>query len=187
MRRFTGGRGVLHDDEVTYSVVASVTDGVPRGIAASYRFFAASLAAAYRSLGVDADLVPREGGVSGSSACYLHSTTADLSLAGRKLSGSAQVWLHETVLQHGSFVIARDVAREAGVFRLSPSAARKLTESTVTLGDELPASPVPAEVVAAAVDAFEQTLGVDLQPGEITEAELGTAERLLDQVRIAPP
>ncbi|MDP2232400.1 MAG: lipoate--protein ligase family protein, partial [Actinomycetota bacterium] len=50
VRRFTGGRGVLHDDEVTYSIVASVPDGVPRGVAASYRYLCTGLTEAYHLL-----------------------------------------------------------------------------------------------------------------------------------------
>jgi len=182
-RRPTGGRGVLHDDEVTYSVVASVADGVPRGTAASYRYLCEALAKAYRTLGVDAALTTRGRGESSSAACYLHATRADLSLGARKLSGSAQVWHHDTVLQHGSFTRTRDVAREARVFRLAPDSAAKLARETVTLADALGEAPTHEEIAGAIRDAFSEVLGVELVPGDLSESEIRTAEELVDGFR----
>ncbi len=186
VRRFTGGRGVLHDDELTYCVVASESDGVPRGIANSYRYLSASLAEAYRLLGVAADLVPREGGAKDSAACYLHSSPADLSLGGRKLSGSAQVWLHDTVMQHGSFVITRDIAREARAFRLEPAAARALAATTVTLADELDALPPREELIEGVVAGFQRGLGVTFMKGSLTDRERDMATELSERVTVTP-
>jgi lipoate-protein ligase A len=184
VRRFTGGRGVLHDDEVTDSVIASTEDGIPRGTTASYRTLSAALAATYRALEIGADLVPREAGVKGSAACYLHSTSADLSLEGRKLSGSAQVWLHDTVLQHGSFVITRDIEREAAVFGLDPQATRLLAETTATIGDDLRRTPSAEQIAEATISSFEEVLGVTLEAGALTSGERRIAERLVDEVTV---
>jgi lipoate-protein ligase A len=120
--------------------------------------------------------------VKGSAACYLHSTAADLSLDGKKLSGSAQVWLHDTVLQHGSLVITRDVSREAAVFGLERLEAERLAESTVTLSDELAEPPSVEALVEAVVDGFARTLGVTLEPAGLTDAEREFAETLHDEV-----
>jgi lipoate-protein ligase A len=175
VRRPTGGRGVLHDDEVTYAVVAATSDGVPRGVAASYRLLSAALAEAYRSLGVPAELTSRSRGRAGAGACYMHATQADLSLGAAKLSGSAQLWHGDAVLQHGSFVISRDVEAEAEVLRVGEDGARQLARAAVTLEDALGARPSPGEVAAAAVRGFENALGVTLRPGELTPAELEEA------------
>lgn len=182
VRRFTGGRGVLHDNEVTYAIVAGIADGIPRGVAASYRLLCTGLAEAYRILGVPAALTARAQGDKGSAACYLHATAADLSLGARKLSGSAQVWSGSTVLQHGSFTLTRDIDREARAFRLTQSAHDDLGSRTATLQDALGHAPSVSQVVAAVSQGVGTSLGVSLQAGTITSEEAALALTLLPQV-----
>jgi lipoate-protein ligase A len=178
VRRHTGGRGVLHDDEVTYSVIAGLSDDIPRGTSASYSLLCGGLAAAYRRLGVDASLTSRPRGDGGSAACYLHATSADLSLGQRKLSGSAQVWLADTVLQHGSFTITRDIEREASAFRLTAEESERLSHETSTLFAAL-GTALSRECIRTAVcEGFSESLGMSLEPGEVTDREREVALRL---------
>lgn len=181
VRRFTGGRGVLHDDEVTYSIVAGVTDGVPRGTARSYRMLCTGLVEAYRELGLEAALTPRPRGDGSSAACYLHATPADLSLGALKLSGSAQIWFGSTVLQHGSFTITRDTRREARAFRLSPDDAARLERETATIAGVLGARPSHDAVINAVIAGVARGLGVRLEPGELSDAERAIAHGLLGE------
>jgi lipoate-protein ligase A len=186
VRRFTGGRGVLHDHELTYAVVAGVPDGVPRGVAASYAHLCEPLAEAFRRLGVhDASVTERDSKSSKSPACYLATTRADLSFGALKLSGSAQVWHGDTVLQHGSFVIARDVRREAEVFRLTAEEERALAEGAATLESATGRRPEVAEIARAVTTAFEDVLGIDVEPGRLTQAEVTLSLSLKQQVRVA--
>lgn len=179
VRRATGGRAVLHDDEVTYSVVAGTSDGISRGVAASYAQLSGALADAYRILGVDAALVRRDSAPTSSAACYLQTTRADLSLGATKLSGSAQVWVGETVLQHGSFTVSRDLDREARVFRLSDAQRLALSAKTTVLADVVTPPPTRQEVVEAVRAGFERQLGIRLSPGDYTPWELDRATELI--------
>ena len=180
VRRFTGGRGVLHDDEVTYAVVARTSDGVPRGTAASYRWFSRALVSAFSLLGVETALVSRPGGQPGAvSACYLHATQADLAQGAAKMSGSAQVWSGDAVLQHGSFTISRDVARDVKVFGLSRDEGLRLARDATTLSDALGRVPSVAEVQDAVVRGVADALGVTLKPGEYAREERDAARGLL--------
>lgn len=184
VRRATGGRGVLHDDELTYSVAVSEADGVPRGVTASYRHVGSALLAAYAALGVPAELTASHRGVKGSAACYLAATQADLSLAGAKLSGSAQVWSGGACLQHGSFVVSRDVDREAEIFRLAPGPAETLRDDAVTIEAALHERPTDEALIEAVVAGFADALGVRLDPGTLTSAEEDAAIRLLASAKV---
>lgn len=179
VRRATGGRGVLHDDEVTYSVVAAVDDGVPEGVAASYRYLAGALAAAYDLLGLSAGLTDGRA-TRGSAACYLTSAGADLAVGGRKLSGSAQVWSGGTVLQHGSFVRARDIDLEAKLFRLDTGGRNRLETDTMTLSSATEGdAPSVDRIIESVVEGFRTALGITVVPGEWSAFEASLAAQLV--------
>ena len=107
VRRLTGGRAVLHQNELTYSIVASDKYGFPKSVEKSYKLLSKGLIAAYRILGLEVCFVPYERGLS-SAACFTSAGSADLTFQGRKIAGSAQFRKDDSILQHGSLPISLD-------------------------------------------------------------------------------
>ena len=107
VRRLTGGRALLHDDEITYSYVSPVSI-IPDGetIASSYKYISGILIDFFKTLGVELEF----GGKSEKKVstkfdyCMLISTGADVCYQGRKIIGSAQYRKQGYVLQHGSIL-----------------------------------------------------------------------------------
>ncbi len=104
-QRPTGGRAVLHDNEVTYCV--AMLDVTGEDVS---RFTGERLAAALRSLGVDAEALrttrtPRAGATAGYRSCFASAARWEVAARGRKIVGSAQRRWSDAVLQHGSILI----------------------------------------------------------------------------------
>ena len=168
VRRTTGGRAVLHGEDLTYAVVAR-EEALPAGLAATYAFVAEVLREALAALGVAAEPAPRPATAQRAEAfdCFAEPAADELCVGGRKLIGSAQRRAGGGVLQHGSIRLAPDppgVRRAAG-FALG--AATSLSE----LGAE-----IRVEALISACDrAFARRLGADLEPAEISRFELELA------------
>jgi lipoate-protein ligase A len=121
VQRATGGGCVLHDRDVTYSVVAPVAG---RSVLEAYRWVAGGLVAGLRLLGIEAT-VAEHPTVGRPLDCFAVATGADLEVGGRKICGSAQVRRRGWFLQHGSLPIV-DI-REKMATLLGDSADRTST------------------------------------------------------------
>jgi lipoate-protein ligase A len=108
VRRPTGGGCVLHDADVTYSVVAPEHG---RAVLDAYRWVAQGLIAGLRALGLEA-AVAQHAASGRPLDCFHLATGADLQVGGRKICGSAQVRRRGWFLQHGSFPVG-DVRSKA--------------------------------------------------------------------------
>src|SRR3989454_558532 len=108
VRRPTGGRAILHDRELTYSVAlpASVL-GQDGGVLPSYYRLSLALQDGLRRLGVPATLAPESAGGSAAHGpvCFDRPSAHEILLHGRKLVGSAQMRRGGGLLQHGSILI----------------------------------------------------------------------------------
>lgn len=142
VRRLTGGRALLHDDEITYSYVTPVSI-IPDGetISASYKYISGILIDFFKTLGVNLEFgggMPKlpMGQVKGSMKfdyCMLISTGADVCYQGKKIIGSAQYRKQGYILQHGGILFGYDKKLLESLFHEEVT-----NESIITVKDILP-------------------------------------------------
>ena len=109
VRRLTGGRALLHDNEITYSYICPVSY-LEHGehIVSSYKEICQIFIKKFKTIGIDIDFGTQKQVRTGFDYCMLVSTGADLCYRGKKLIGSAQCRKHGYILQHGSILYDYD-------------------------------------------------------------------------------
>ena len=166
VRRPTGGRAVLHArDEVTYAVAVPAALA-PAATAQAFAWLAQGLVAAYRRLGVPAELAAGGRPSLGRGACFASSVAYEVVACGRKLAGSAQLRREGYLLQHGSLPLAVDVGLHARLLGLGPEEVRALEAHAAGLWDFVPGA-AREDLVAAVVAGFEEALGVAFEAGPV--------------------
>lgn len=109
VRRLTGGRALLHADEITYSYICPesfLQNG--EHVISSYKEICQILIDKFSQLGINLDFGSSKQIKTGYDYCMLVSTGADLCYGGKKLIGSAQCRKHGYILQHGSILYDYD-------------------------------------------------------------------------------
>ncbi len=114
VRRVTGGRAILHTDELTYSIIAPPNEPRVEGsVLESYNRLAQALLLAVKQLEVPVEM--KEGKATESATpnpvCFEVPSTYEITVDGKKLIGSAQARKKEGVLQHGSLPLTGDLTR----------------------------------------------------------------------------
>jgi len=182
VRRPTGGRAILHADELTYSVVAPQWEPrVKGGVLASYRRLSQGLLAGLERLGVphlraDARYAHRDPEAL-SAVCFQVPSDYEITVGGRKLVGSAQMRAAGVVLQHGAIPLRGDIARIARYLRGAPS-PRRIRDRATTVSEALGREVGWEEAAQALIAGFAQALHLELEPAELTVEERIWAEEL---------
>jgi len=188
VRRPTGGRAILHTDELTYSITAPLEEPLVVGtVLESYNRLAQALVAAVRSLGIPVEVKNHEKGENSSAqgpVCFEVPSSYEITVNGKKLIGSAQARRKEGVLQHGTLPLYGDLGRitQALVFpdeSARAAAAEKLLSRATTVESVLGRAVAWKTAAQAFVHAFETEMNRTLEQGDISDAERVRAEALL--------
>ena len=166
VRRPTGGRAVLHQGDLTYAIVTSVSKGVSRR--ATYERLCQFLIAGWQRLGVSLNFGTAGRGYIKNPNCFGTATAADLvTPEGYKLIGSAQVYRGNSVLQHGSMRIRPDTSLHKQVFE-----EELLLPQTVLDLKALEMGAIAHSLTQAAQHHFETTFEVEsLSSDEIAQIQ----------------
>lgn len=183
VRRPTGGRAVIHDRELTYSVVLPVH--ACGGVRAAYRRINEALVAGLRGLGVGAGHARGRALAPESGPCFMEAAEGEVAVGGRKLVGSAQARIGRTILQHGSLLLVADQTallangrggrQDPGVGGggMKPGRPRP-----ATLAEVLGEIPAWKRLVAAFSTGFEDVFGGSWSSGAMSEGEKALAAKL---------
>ena len=180
IRRPTGGRAILHTDELTYAVAGPIDHpALDGGVLDSYRRLSAGLVRGLELLGVQPD-PPVETRLDESArrqpVCFEVPSAYEITVGGRKLIGSAQVRRRSGVLQHGTLPLGGDLTRICRVLRYPDEAARsaaaeRLAAHAVTLEQLLGRRVGWEEAASALAEGFRKALGWSLEAGAPEEVD----------------
>ncbi|TXC92334.1 lipoate--protein ligase family protein [Metabacillus litoralis] len=185
VRRPTGGRGVLHDQELTYSVIVSEEHPeMPKTVTEAYRVISEGILEGFKNLGLDAYFaIPRtdeekQGLKSPRSAvCFDAPSWYELVVEGRKVAGSAQTRQKGVILQHGSILLDLDEDMLFDLFKYPNDRVKERMQrafkSKAVATNTLREKPVTIEEAKKAFkEGFEKGLHIDLEPYVLTSDEI---------------
>ncbi|SFL67940.1 lipoate--protein ligase family protein [Salibacterium qingdaonense] len=184
VRRPTGGRGVLHDKELTYSVIVSEDHPqMPETVTEAYRVISEGILEGFRKLGLHAEFsIPRtkeeEESLKNprSAVCFDAPSWYELVVEGRKIAGSAQTRQKGVILQHGSILLELEEDKLFDLFKYSNDRVRERMQKgfkkKAAAINELTSANVTMEQVSKAFhEGFADGLNVNWEPCILTEQQ----------------
>lgn len=196
VRRQTGGRGVLHDKELTYSVIVPESHpDMPQTVTEAYRVISGGLLEGFKLLGFDAHFaVPRSKEEREklkqprSSVCFDAPSWYELVVEGKKIAGSAQTRQKGVILQHGSILQDVDIDDLFDMFifkndRLKAKMKEAFVEKAVAINDLTDETVTLEQMEVAFKEGFKKALDIDFKPLELTAAQQEEVKTLEEKYR----
>lgn len=191
VRRPTGGRGVLHEHELTYSVIVSEDHPeMPKSVTEAYRVISEGILKGFQHLGLEAYFAvpktdeerealknPR------SSVCFDAPSWYELVVEGRKVAGSAQTRQKGVILQHGSILLDLDEDKLFSLFKYSNERVKErmkkaFKSKAVAINAISPRRITIEEAKEAFYIGFADGLNIDLEPYQLTDEELAYVQKI---------
>jgi lipoate-protein ligase A len=191
VRRPTGGRGVLHEHELTYSVIVSEDyPEMPKTVTEAYRVISEGILKGFHQLGLEAYFaVPKTAEERDalknprSAVCFDAPSWYELVVEGRKVAGSAQTRQKGVILQHGSILLDLDEDKLFSLFKYSNDRVKErmkkaFSSKAVAINEVSPQKISLEEAKEAFYKGFAEGLNIVLEPYTLNEEELAYVRKL---------
>lgn len=194
VRRPTGGRAVLHDSELTYSIIVSEEyPNMPQTVTEAYRFLSEGLLKGFQYLGLNAyfsvpDTEEKRDALKKpkSAVCFDAPSWYELVVEGKKVAGSAQTRQKGVILQHGAILLDLDEDKLLSLFKFKSEEAKELMrkqlpEKAVAINRLTNRTITIPECVEAFKKGFEEALNIELVPYELTDEQKDYVKKLEEE------
>jgi len=181
VRRITGGRAILHTDEITYSVITPITEPRMAGsILESYRNISRALlqvlAGFNLSVQADREYDLPSGSTKNAPVCFEVPSSYEITVNERKLIGSAQARKKDGIIQHGTLPLCGDLSRITLALAFPneearATAAERLLSHATTLEQVTQRRVSWQEASRQFIRAFEETLNIQFEESALSDAE----------------
>lgn len=179
-RRPTGGRALLHDNEVTYSVVIPSTSSHYGSLRDIYFFVSSALKKALEEVGIPPDTNETETGSRRSGSCFATKTRHEITIDGRKITGSSQRRIKNAALQHGFISLSNDTERNLACIQWNSEEEREKAKLRMGGINDFADKKVSATNLKKAIRcSFEELYDITFFEEGLTEEERGMAGLLL--------
>lgn len=191
VRRPTGGRGVLHEHELTYSVIVpEAHPEMPNTVTEAYRVISEGILKGFHGLGMEAYFaVPKTAEERDSlknprsAVCFDAPSWYELVVEGRKVAGSAQTRQKGVILQHGSILLDLDEDKLFSLFKYPNDRVKermqKAFKNKAVAINELTTGKITLDQAKAAFKkGFEEGLNIELEPYKLTDEEMAYVQKI---------
>jgi lipoate-protein ligase A len=174
VRRPTGGKAVLHAEELTYSVVMN-TGGL--SVRESYNLISKALVTGLKAVCADLELSQSSSDFRrlfhdpATIPCFSTSAVYEVEWHGKKLVGSAQHRFGDVLLQHGSILVGgfhKQIVKYLNVQdEIKKKTLMDLDSHTTTLTEILGKRIKLEELIEAVKSGFGRVFGASFQPSKV--------------------
>jgi len=181
VRRPTGGLGILHGNELTYSFSSTTKDGLfSGGLLDSYRKISHAFSKALSRLGISPETKLKKSPSFKTPLCFQWASYGEITVRNKKVIGSAQKRWSDGLLQQGSIPYSIDYLQMGRVFKVDHY--DEAEKSMLGLRELMPEL-TPEALKEAIKVSFEEVFNIKLVETRPTAEEEALAKELLLKYR----